>query len=157
MKEESVLDVLMYLFRLHMHEDCEVGHQENKLVEHLEDMGFESNVIYDAFDWLSNLVVPEKGNDIAVSNASTRVFSDYECSVISEECRSFILQLEALGILDARMREIVLSQVIQLTEEGIDLHLVRWVTLIVLFHSKQSEALNNMELLVLGESIGGIH
>lgn len=92
------------------------------------------------------------------SSQSFRIFSDYECELIDPACRNYILQLEQIGILDFATREMVLHQIVDLCEEGIDVSLVKWVTLLVLFNQPNAQAaLAHMELLVLEQPIGGLH
>lgn len=159
MKEESVLNVLMYLFKYHMSQEGELA-LEPELFEQLEAIGFQKAIIFQAFSWVKNLTLEKAATIEAPTTDSLRVFSDFECELFDFECRRFLLSLEQQGILNANTREIVISQIMELADEGIDLGLVKWVTLIVLFaqssHEK-SHALTCMEFLVLDESAGNIH
>ncbi len=153
MKEESVLNVLMYLFKYHMHEEgASLETLEENLVPELEDAGFHRPTIYQAFDWLANLAEKHiiQVNDPSIS--AFRVLSAYEANFISPECQSFIVSLELSGILSPYTRELVIHQVLELGAEGIDLSLVKWVTLLVLFNQpEESNALACMEYLVLSD------
>lgn len=160
MKEESVLTILMYLFKYHMQESPLLGTNEEQIISSLEEVGFRRPTITKAFDWLVNLADLEalKAKDNNNKHQSFRVFSDFEKAIFDAECISFIMQLEEQGILTPFLREIVINQVIQLEQEGIDVSLIKWVTLLVLFNQpKDDQALKCMELLVLDEFTGGIH
>lgn len=153
MNPESILSVLMYLFRHHMQDSVSLDEPEESLFPILEDAGFDRPIIIQAFNWLANLIESETVFVAEPSSQSTRVFSQYELDLINPECRSFLMQLTELGILNAKTREIVIDQILQLEEEGIDLNLVKWVTLMVLFNqSKESTALSYMEFLVLDKN-----
>ena len=157
-KEESVLTVLMYLFKHHMQEDCVVDNDEEKLINQLEKIGFRRPVIYKAFEWLTNLSDLEVIQENTEKPNAIRVFSEEECQMFDLESRNFLISLEHQEILSPFMREVVINQVIQLEQEGVDINLIKWVTLMVLFNQPKSDsALSLMELLVLDESRGGIH
>lgn len=158
MKENSVLQVLMYLFQNHMRDSCELHDVDTDLVGQLESAGFVLPAINQAIGWLANLT--EDGGISHVSGpqeSSFRVFNPQEIELLGEDGINYIISLEHQGILDANTREMVITQAIELEPEGIDLSLIKWVTLMVLFNQPgQEEALSNMELLVLEGSIGGI-
>ena len=158
MKENSVLHVLMYLFQTHRQEH-EALHEDDSLVEQLESAGFILPTINRAIGWLATLA---KDNDIveiaAPQSDSFRYFTTYERDLLGEECIMFILALEHHNILNPTTREMVIHQAIELQDEGIDLNLIKWVALMVLFNQPdQEEALSSMELLVLDNPFGGIH
>jgi len=158
MKEESVLTVLMYLFKYHMEDDCHLHHSDAEIIRQLEQVGFDHSLILQAFDWLSSL---EENNTEYFSSPgenSFRVFSDYEQQFIDLESQRLLLSLEQIGILTPVTREMVIHQLLELIDEDIDVSLVKWVTLIVLFNQpEQSKALQAMEFLVLDETAGGMH
>lgn len=160
MKDESILNVLMYLFKNHMQENCTLNLREKKLLVQLEQLGFHRLVIGQALTWLNNLSynvwepmqLPQKN--------SFRVFSDYECELLNIECRRFLLTLEQQGILNPHTRELVINQAIELSSESLDINLLKWVTLMVLFNQPdEKKALASMELLVLNDALDddGIH
>ena len=159
MKENSVLHVLMYLFQNHMQNDCEVDEVDMDLVEQLESAGFVLPVINQAIGWLSNLSTENDATKLTTPGDNAyRVFTGYELEMLGTDCINFIGDLERQGILNPTTREIVLHQAIELRSEGIDLNLIKWVTLMVLFNQPdEGEALSCMELLVLENPFGGIH
>lgn len=158
MNPESVLNVLMYLFMHHMRNNCDIAKEKDSLFDELEHIGFEPKTIIQALSWLANLSVDHQVPPQAASPHSFRIFSDYECELINPACRNYILQLEQIGILDFNTREMVLHQIVELCEEGIDVSLVKWVTLLVLFNQPNAQAaLAHMELLVLEQPAGGLH
>ncbi len=159
MKDESVLNVLMYLFKNHMQENCTLDLGEKKLLVQLEELGFHRTVINQALSWLNNLSYSAREPMQLPKKNSFRVFSDYECDLLDIECRRFLITLEQQAILNPHTRELVINQALELSCEGIDVSLLKWVTLMVLFNQfSEKEALASMELLVLDDNtVGGVH
>lgn len=151
----------MYLFHNHMNEHCHIPEaQFNKITGQLEDAGFDPDSIQQALDWLDNLNQSKRSLDSMpeTSDEAIRVFSPYEVEILDYECRSYLMLLQQLKILAPRLRELVIDLVTALEEEGIDISLIKWVTLMVLYNEKEhQDALANMELLVLNDTAGGIH
>jgi len=157
MKEESVLNVLMYLFKNHMQDNCELDTIETKLLSKLEELGFRRKVIHQAFEWLENLTKEIQSPILQPDTNSLRVFSDYECELLDIECRSLLMLLEQQGILNPHTRELVINQALELELDGIDASLLKWVTLMVLFSQpNEKHALACMEFLVLDDTTGGV-
>lgn len=155
--DKTVLNVLMYLFHTRMAKDHRLNLNDMELIDDLKSAGFHAHIIGKAFRWLHRLV-EFTSHDTPPSAASFRVFSEEECYLINTECRDFILMLEHQGILTPLLREIVIHQTLELINEGVDLNLLKWVTLLVLFNTPNSEnALSHMEFLVLGNAIDTIH
>lgn len=159
MNPESVLNVLMYLFLHHMRDNPdEKVTNETGLFDHLEEAGFEPTAIAQALHWLANLHSDDQEVPLPESPKAFRIFNDLEYELIDESCRRYLLELEGLGILNSVTRELVIHQILELSTEGIDLPLIKWVTLLVLFNqSNEQEALAHMELLVLDLPAGEIH
>src|SRR3989338_1170590 len=156
-EEESVLGVLMYLFHNHMEKENRINLNDMELVDELKLAGFHVHNIGRAFRWLHRLIEVSE-QDIPPSKNSFRVFSEQESMLINMECRSFILSLEYQGILTPQTREIVIHQTMELIHEGVDLNLIKWVTLMVLFNMPNCEgALSHMEFLVLTDAYDSIH
>lgn len=157
MTEENILNVLMYLFHNHMEKNHQLNLNDMELIDELRLIGFHPHIIGKAFRWLHHLV-EFTDPSIAASAHSFRVFNEQECWLIDTECRSFILALEQQGILTPHTREIVIHQTLELINEGIDLSLLKWVTLMVLFNMPGCErALSHMEFLVLTNAVDTIH
>lgn len=158
MKAGSVLQVLMYLFRHHIQTESSFDTDSHGLIEELETVGFIRPVINQAIGWLTNLIAQNTVALTPPSSHSFRVFSEYERELFSTECQNFIVSLEKQGILNPSTRELVIQQAMDLQSEGIDISLIKWVALMVLFNKpEESEALTCMELLVLDTPMGGIH
>ena len=150
-KAESVLHVLMYLFQYHMDQNGELNLQPEQLFNQLENAGFKRSAIYQALSWIASLADYQEQKIDEPQNHSIRIYSDSECQVIDVQCRGFLYSLEQQNILNPITREIVIDQVMQLETEGVDISLIKWVALLVLFSQpSQRDALASMEFLVLG-------
>lgn len=158
MKEENVLNVLMYLFQNHLKGSCDLDRDANAIVHALEEAGFASTVINDVIHWLETLIKDNSQLMHAPQSTSTRVFTSEEKKYISVECLDFMLALEQQGILTSETREIVINQALALKTEQIDISLLKWITLMVLFNQPNCEkALACMEFLVLENTFGEVH
>lgn len=151
-QNESVLNVLMYLFHHHMDRDNPIDLNDMKIIDELKTAGFHAHIIGKAFSWLHRLV-EFTDQHVKPSDHSFRIFSEEECHIMNDECQHFILSLQQQQILTPHTREIVIHLALELINEGVDLHLLKWVTLMVLFNMPNCEhALSHMEFLVLNNS-----
>lgn len=158
MKDESVLMVLMYLFKNYMQENYTLDAGEKKLLLRLEELGFRRVVIDQAFRWLNNLSQGIHEFMQLPNKNSFRVFSNYECELLDSDCRRFLITLEQQSILNPHTRELVINQLIELNSENVDVNLLKWVTLMVLFNQpNEKQTLASMKLLVLDDKSGSIH
>lgn len=156
-KETTTLDILMYLFHHHMEQDQPINFDDMELVDELKSAGFHAHSIGKAFRWLHQLTQLSM-EDISPSDDSFRIFSAEEQASIDDECRRFIISLEQQKILSPHTREIVIHQAMELIQEGLNLSLIKWITLMVLFNTPNNKnALKHMEFLVLHDSFENIH
>ena len=157
-KDESILNILMYLFHQHMEKGQHVDLNNMELVDELKSAGFHTHNIGKAFRWLHSLTEMTDQQNMTPSENTFRVFNEQEYQLMSDECRGFIMSLEQQGVLTPFTREIVIHQTLELINEGMDLSLLKWVTLMVLFNLPNCEtALSHMEFLVLSNAFDTIH
>lgn len=138
--KHNIVEVIAYLLEI----TSVGGIGENNLADHviiqqrLEEAGFARDDVAKAFDWLQELSAQQnwyesaQDNQDGGGNKTIRVFSPEESSKISLGARSFILSLEYANVLDTKMREIVISQLMQLNNRSVELIDVKWVVLLVL-------------------------
>ncbi len=158
--KESVLDVLMYLFEHYFDDDAELDSDRESLKEELVEAGFPDSEIGKAFAWLEALTAEEAVVEPLEGDAlpAMRVYTDEECERLDLECRSFMLFLEQLRVLDSTTRELVIDRVEALEGEEIDLEQLKWVVLMVLFNQPGKEAVCAwMEDFVLDKASGRLH
>ncbi len=161
--EKSVLHVLMYLFHHHMQEDCGLDVPQSQLTETLKNAGFCDDNINHAFTWLEQLSDQRQVSftQQARKNSVTtlRIYTSSEQERLSPECRGYVLSLERSGILCPLTREIVINCTTSLPgREELDVSLVKWIVLMVLFNQPNSEdELEMMKLLVLADTPNKAH
>ncbi len=140
MKEETILDVLLYLFENYIYDDPDVVRDRDSLQNGLIQAGFSPTEINKAFEWLEELSRDRPINPVKRGDGPLRLFADMEMQRLDTESRGFLMFLEQHGVLDADQRELVLDRVMALDQEEIDLDDLKWVVLMVLFNQPGSEA-----------------
>jgi Smg protein len=155
---ESVLDVLMYLFENFSDQEYEHAPDQMVLREELLQAGFGEPEVDRALDWLEELAATE--TEPFANNPekrSVRMFSTRELARLDTECRGYVVYLEQIGILSPVQRELVLDRLMALDSVDIDVEQVKWVVLMVLFSQPgQEDAFARMEDLVF-EDVGAVH
>src|SRR3990170_6970163 len=138
--KQNIVEVIVYLLEAAASQVDDVGESfaDQAIVKQkLEEAGFARDVVSSAFDWLRELIEQQcwyatSENINASDNKTMRIFSPEETARISLEVRNFILSLEYVGILDTKMREIVITQLMQLNQRLVEILEAKWVVLLVL-------------------------
>jgi Smg protein len=141
MKEETILDVLLYLFEHYFYEDPDAVRDRDSLQNGLLQAGFSPAEINKAFDWLDEL---SRARPLAAAASGqvgpVRMYVEQEHAKLDRETLGFLMFLEQQGILDAAQRELVIDRVMALDQDEIDLDDLKWVVLMVLFNQPGAEA-----------------
>lgn len=141
MKEETILDVLLYLFEHYFYPDPDAVTDRDSLQSGLLQAGFSPTEINKAFDWLDELA---RQRPMAAAPCGVvgpvRLYVEPELSRFDAETLGFLMFLEQQGIVDAAQRELVIDRVMALDQEQIDLDDLKWVVLMVLFNQPGAEA-----------------
>ena len=156
---ETVLDVLMYLFENFSEQDYEHSPSQVVLRDELLQAGFGEPEVDRALDWLEELAANE-AQPFANKPAkrSIRLFSIRELARLDTQCRGYVVYLEQIGILSPVQRELVLDRLMALDSPDVDVDQVKWVVLLVLFSQPgQESAFARMEDLVFEEDAGIVH
>jgi len=148
----SVLDILIYVFDQYMLAELPEVPEREALAADLERAGFGRHNVERALDWLADLAGERSRPEFTV-NRALRVFSDLEIERISSDCRGYLLQLEAEGILSPLQREIVIDRLMALESDKygdeVDIDRLKWLVLMVLSSQPGQElACARMEDLV---------
>ena len=138
--KQSIVEVIVYLMEAatSQAEDIEDSFADQAIVKQkLEEAGFARDVVASTFDWLRELIEQQcwyatSLNVNATENKTIRIFNSEESARINLEVRNFILSLEYIGILDTKMREIVITQLMQLNQRLVEITDAKWVVLLVL-------------------------
>jgi len=156
---ETVLDVLMYLFENFSDQEFEHTPDQVVLRDELLQAGFGEPEVDRALDWLEELATTDSepfANNPA--DRSTRIYSAHELTRLDVECRGYLAYLEQIGILSPVQREVVLDRLMALDTLDIEVEQVKWVVLMVLFSQPgQESAFSRMEDLVFEEVSGSLH
>lgn len=140
MKEETILNVLLYLFEHYFYDDPDAVRDRDSLQNGLIQAGFSPSEINKAFDWLDELAQQRPTTAVARVGGPVRVFVQGELDRLDSECRGFLMFLEQQGVIDADQRELVLDRVMALDQEEVDVDDLKWVVLMVLFNQPGAEA-----------------
>jgi Smg protein len=156
---ETVLDVLMYLFENFSEQEFDHAPDQMVLREELLQAGFGEMEVDRALDWLEELATSD-AQPFANKPAkrSIRIFNAREMARLDVACRGYMAYLEQIGILAPVQRELVLDRLMALDSPDIDVEQVKWVVLMVLFSQPGEEsAFSRMEDLVFEEIEGAVH
>ncbi len=157
-----MFDVLMYLFETYIHNETEMGVDQDRLTDDLTDAGFHREDIYNALNWLEKLADYQEGlvAPILLANdpLSMRIYTDEESKRLDAESRGFLLFLEQIRVLSLETREMVIERVMALDTLDFDLEDLKWVVLMVLFNIPGCEnAYQQMEELLFDVNEGMLH
>lgn len=146
--DNSVFDILIYVFDHYMLEELPANPERESLARDLESAGFGEHSVERALDWLADLAAHRERPDLK-GDGSFRVFAPQELARLDAQCRGLLSSLEAAGILSPSQREIVIDRLLALESEELDLDQVKWVVLMVLSSQPGQElAYAKMEDLV---------
>ena len=156
---ETVLDVLMYLFENFSDQDYEYSPDQAVLREELLQAGFGEREIDRALDWLDGLNVAETTADAPIPRTATvRIYDALEQERLDPQCRGYMLHLEQIGILSPTQREVVIDRLMALDGSDIDIEQLKWVVMMVLFSQPgQEQAYARMEDLVFADDPGWVN
>ena len=155
--KENILDVLIYLFENYMFDNDEFEPDQETLIIELGQAGFDQAMIDRAFEWLENLAILSDNNvagQPGISQGSIRLYTDDELEQIGVEARGLLLKLEQCGVLDTLSREMVITQLMALGADTIELEHVKWVILMVLSNYTDGEGVSELTETVV---LDGLH
>jgi Smg protein len=164
--KQSVVDVLMFLFERYLDDDDsnKTGHVTDKrdsIQLRLEEMGFHNQDINQAFDWLEDLADVQANmqdeKQITIKETSTRIYSEQEKTLITQESIGFLNFLQQTNILTPVTRELILDRVVALGHP-LDAEQLKWIIMIVL-HTQPGEeyTLTLIEDFLFDDTIDHIH
>ena len=149
MMENTVFDILVYVFDHYMFEELPVITERADIARDLEIAGFAGVNVERALDWLADLADERERPGLKANECAFRLYSPEESARLDTSCRGLLLSLERGGILSATQREIVIDRLLALDAEELNLEQVKWVVLMVLSCQPGEEfACERMEDLV---------
>ena len=157
--KENVLEVLMFLYDHYL---CEGAFQadERAMASELQQAGFDLGDITQAFDWLGELagMQAKKLGLREISPHSARILNSEEQNKLDIECRSFMEQLEAMGMLDPRTREIILDRAMAIPVDRLSLTAFKKIVgFVLLHHPRYDEMLAWIDTLIAAEDLNTVH
>ncbi len=150
---ENLIDVLIYIYENYMDSEQAMPVDQITLEEELLQAGFKEGEVNKAFDWLDELAWRQGSlidyGEKSIANSSTRVFSPQEQQKMDLEIQSMLLNLEQMGILDPRSRELVIERGMAIETDELTPEDIKWIVLLVLLNQPgQENAFALMEELV---------
>jgi Smg protein len=133
--KENILEVLMYLFENYMIEDSELQPDRADLEHELTSMGFTNGEIGKAFNWLedlSELCDVNQNDENTKSIYAYRHYTSHETLKINVEVQGVLLLLEQSGMINSKIREIIIDRIMALDIEDNDTDNAKWVIMMVL-------------------------
>lgn len=102
-------------------------------LEKLEKMGFDQEMIEDAYAWFHDTQDEEDMEHVNdPSPRAIRVYTPWENAILSSGCKSLLLKLEQAGVLTMATREIIISQMLSLDVAQMDSDQLKWLSIIAL-------------------------
>lgn len=89
---------------------------------------------------------------LTIPNAM-RLFTPSECLKLNVQCRSLLLKLELIAILDPESRELVIAKLLELDTEMIEPVTVQWLTIMVILSKPQRQILVDIVIKELIEQL----
>jgi Smg protein len=145
-----MFDVLVYLYENYWRPDACPGHDQ--LTRKLSSVGFESDEIQEALQWLDGLASAAQSYVGEQSAKGLRVYSAHEHELLGEESIGFISFLESAGVLPPPMREMVIDRASAIGGNPLDLEDLKIIVLMVFWSlGEEPDALILDELFVDAE------
>ena len=147
--KENVFDILMYLFEHYFQDTVDIDPDRGQIEADLLEAGFTRTEIQKALTWIDELAQSRALPAGSDHPTAMRIFTPAEAARLDTDCRGFLLFLEQGGILTPTNREVVIDRLMALDDGDIDLEVLKWVVLMVLFSRPgQEEACAWMENLL---------
>ena len=112
---------------------------EGDLVDELLSIGFESDEIDAAFNWMENQAFSPGESSLIPPARSHRIFSAEENRMLSNEARGFLVRLRSMGIIDDTALEDVIQKALQTFEDEVSLKEIKNLTVLALFTRSHNE------------------
>lgn len=139
---ETLLDVLIYLFRHYIGRDGATSINQQGLVADLQRAGFRQEEVESAVGVLESLRFALQATVLRQKPQSwraVRVYTPEEIEKIDLICRGFLVFLELLDILDPISREWVIEHAMSLQTDIIDMDQLKWIIVMVLMNDLSKE------------------
>jgi len=145
-----MFEVLVYLYENYWRPDACPDHDQ--LTRKLSAVGFESDEIQEALNWLDGLAQTAQAYTGQQAPRSLRVYTPREVERLGEDSIGFISFLESAGVLPPPMREMVVDRAMAVGEAPVALEDLKVIVLMVFWSlGEEPDALILDELFVAPE------
>lgn len=145
-----MFEVLVYLYENYWRPDACPDHDQ--LTRKLSAVGFESDEIKEALNWLDGLAETAQAYAGEQSPLGLRVYSPAETERLGEDSIGFVSFLESAGVLPPPMREMVIDRATAAGESPLALEDLKVIVLMVFWSlGEEPDALILDELFVAPE------
>lgn len=142
-----MFDVLVYVYENYWRPDA--CPEPRQLSRKLSAVGFESEEIQDALQWLEGLAEAAGSAGTAANSTGLRLYTPSETEHLGEDSVGFISFLESAGVLSAPMREMVLDRAMAIPGGPLPLEDLKIIVLMVFWSlGEEPDALILDELFV---------
>lgn len=134
MISENFLDALLFMLD-QTGEPGSILQDRDKVFSLLDQVGFSPLQADSAFAWLEglSLIIDDERYHGLVGAGTNRVYIDEEISALDPDCRGFLHELERQGVIDSRIREIIIDRVLHLNGRvHLDVLSLKWMTMFIL-------------------------
>ncbi len=155
----NVIEVLMFLFDNYLSVSEDTLLDEKSLTCELEEAGFDAQEISLAFDWLGELAEIERlaATMVRIPGNAIRVYALEEQTKLDMACRGYLQSLEAMGLVDATVREIIIDRAMAIEADNLSLQqFKRIIGLVMLNKAPQEEMLPWIEELMNDEKADSV-
>ncbi|PID64118.1 MAG: hypothetical protein CR974_00410 [Gammaproteobacteria bacterium] len=136
----SLLDTLVYLFDYLVYEKA-TPPSVDELHAKLGEAGFPKADVERAMTWLLDLNDLQESNVLQTpSHQAVRQFTPAEAGKIAEDGRDCLRELVRLGVIDTRLREIIIHKLMTLEEIDITADEIKWIALMAVYNREGKEA-----------------
>lgn len=154
--EETVLDVLVFLFDNYLTSEIDVIGDEEEIADELEQAGFQEIHVSKALDWLGDLSdLYRDGYELAFSSNSSRILTKQEKNKLDIESQGYLLELQQDGVLDHATVEIILESAMAIDVQNLTLDRFKRIIALVLLNNPEAEAIVATSEDLVYQEIGG--
>lgn len=152
--KENLLDVLMYLFENYTSESLAIREHIQMITAEMVSVGFRRENVNEAVEWFevlrSSMDAFPKQNSF--KSSAIRIYTPEESVRLTPEAKSCLLYLEQAGVIDARVREIVIDRAMALASSAVDMTEIKWISLIVIYNLTEFDgSMTLLEEMVFNE------
>ena len=132
--QESVIDVLFYLFDDLLPEYDSPETDLDEMAQWLNEAGFAQAEVHRAMQWFYDFTrLVDAGAQPVQEGHAVRIYADAEARFLDSEAQDYLQGLVLSGVLDYALREQVIERLLAL-EEQLDMEAVRWVTALLVLN-----------------------